>query len=93
MFSCMGDPDVATNASSDKTLTHIVQESEKLRTKCRSLRTLLLETETKRCEEMEAYENQIAHLKQELDSGIAELRTQNFTQVRNTVCVLEQAGV
>lgn len=80
MFSCMSDGSVGLSAN-DTTLSRISDEADRLKQKCRSLRALLLETESKRAEEKEAYENQISALRHELETGIADLQTQKMLEV------------
>lgn len=65
-----------------ETIDRILAEATKLKRKCKSLRVLLLETETKRSEEKEYYEQVISELRKELDTSIADLEAKHFIQVR-----------
>ena len=85
MFSCIHGSEVvsgdSTSAGGNDTIDRILAEAAKLKLKCKSLRTLLLETETKRNEEKHDYEKEIADLKHQLDTTISELKTQQYVEV------------
>lgn len=73
-----------TANGTDVTLDRVMEEAAKLKRKCKSLRTLLLETETKRSDERAEYEKKIEELREELDSGLADLNAQKFLEVNTS---------
>ena len=83
MFSCVNSIDsiVEGELNGNTTLDRVLEEAGKLKRKCKSLRTLLLETETKRSEEKEEYDLQIIALKQELDTKVSNLQAQSYIEV------------
>lgn len=85
MFSCVKSKDmVAQNndlsSSSAHTSSMDMQElltiAMSLKKKCKSLRTLLLETENKRAEEQKEYQQQYSELHTRYENKISELNTQ-----------------
>ena len=83
MFSCVNSIDsiVEGELNGNTTLDRVLEEAGKLKRKCKSLRTLLLETETKRSEEKEEYDLQIIALRQELDTKVSNLQAQSYIEV------------
>ena len=85
MFSCVKPKDmVAQNndlsSSSAHTVSMDMQEllniAMSLKKKCKSLRSLLLETENKRAEEQRGYQQQYSELHTRYEDKISELNTQ-----------------
>ena len=68
-----------------ETVDKILSEVAKLKRKCKSLRTLLLETETKRQEEKEFYDITIERLSSECESKLATLKSQFYIEVRGNI--------
>ena len=66
MFSCVGSTS-ADNGNNDETIDKVLTEGIKLKRKCKSLRLMLMDTESKRKEESEQYEQQLTELRQQLD--------------------------
>mmetsp|Transcript_30922 Transcript_30922/g.68287 ORF Transcript_30922/g.68287 Transcript_30922/m.68287 type:complete len:333 (-) Transcript_30922:62-1060(-) len=93
MFACVHDtggiepPSAPTPLSPPPekgTLDRIAEEAEKLRRKCKSLRNLLLETETRRKDEKEFYEGEIERVKDDLETRLADLQTSSHIEICET---------
>lgn len=81
MFSCSNGSEVVSNEQSNEAFDQILEEATKLKRKCKSLKALLLETETKRSEEGYAFEKSISNLKQELEETVSQLKAQNHIEL------------
>jgi hypothetical protein len=90
MFACVHDtggfeppsaPSQMPPPPEKGTLDRIVEEAEKLRRKCKSLRNLLLETETRRKNEKDFYEAEITAVKDDLETRLSELQTNSHIEV------------
>ena len=85
MFSCVNANDVVPqnrrNEHDNETVDRILTEAAKLKSKCKSIRNLLLETETKRNEEKEQYERRVAELQHELENSTSALKAQHHLEV------------
>mmetsp|Transcript_2749 Transcript_2749/g.4735 ORF Transcript_2749/g.4735 Transcript_2749/m.4735 type:complete len:297 (-) Transcript_2749:29-919(-) len=92
MFACINQADGISPATAGRldtgsgdannTMEAIIAESEKLRRRCKSMRAILLETESKRNEEKQRYELEITKLTQELESGYSDIRAQHYIEMR-----------
>lgn len=85
MFACGKGSDVSfagEETIGGETVDKILSEAAKLKRKCKSLRTILLETETKRQEEKEFYDNNLALIKGDFETRLSNLQSKNYTEVR-----------
>lgn len=84
MFSCVKPKDmVAQNNDLSSSSAHTTMDMQELlsiamslKKKCKSLRSLLLETENKRAEEQRGYQQQYSELHSRYEDKISELNTQ-----------------
>lgn len=84
MFTCGNGSEVSNDGEDvfgGETVDKILSEVAKLKRKCKSLRTLLLETETKRQEEKELYDSTLERISSEYESKLASLKSQFYIEV------------
>jgi hypothetical protein len=68
-------------ANSGSLIDATLLEAAKLKAKCKSLKSILKETEDKRLGERQEFEHAVNELKMEYNTVISELTTQNYIQV------------
>ena len=84
MFSCVRGSEVPSesdDAIGGETIDKILAEVTKLKRKCKSLRTILSETETQRKEEKELYDKTLQESKVDYERKLAHLKSQNYIEV------------
>ena len=87
MFTCGSGSEVSNDGEDvfgGETVDKILSEVAKLKRKCKSLRALLLETETKRQEEKEKYDSTLDQISSEYESKLASLKSQFYIEVSST---------
>jgi len=85
MFSCGKGSDVSITGNETiggETVDKILSEATKLKRKCKSLRNILLETETKRQEEKDSYDKSLALIKGDFETRLSNLQSQYYIEVR-----------
>lgn len=65
-----------------ETVDKILSEAAKLKRKCKSLRTILLETETKRQEEKDFYDKTLVLVKSDFETKLSNIQSQHYIEVR-----------
>jgi len=89
MFSCVKPKDmVAHNNDLSSSSAHTSMDMQELMTiamslkkKCKSLRSLLLETENKRVEEQKEYNDRYAELQNKYENKMSEMTTQYMLEI------------